>query len=188
MKMVLKEVRIHGRGGQGAVTSSQVLAIAAFFDKKQSQAFPYFGVERSGAPVEAYTRLSNEKIFVRQHVYNPDFVLVLDPSLIKAVDVTEGLKKNGLIIVNSNKNPKDLGLKGSFRLYCIDITKTALEIIGKPFVNIAALGSFAGLSGEVSLEALDRAIEQRFESSPKVAELNKKACARLFEEAKKMKK
>jgi pyruvate ferredoxin oxidoreductase gamma subunit len=184
--MDLKEVRIHGRGGQGAVTSSQVLAIAAFFDGKKSQAFPYFGVERTGAPVEAFARISKEQIFVRQHVYEPDFVLVLDSSLVNAVNVAQGLKKNGLIIINSNKKPGELGLKGH-RIYCIDITKIALEIIGKPFVNIAVLGAFAGLTGEVSLEALNKAIDQRFAGNPRIAGLNKKAGARLFEEAKKLK-
>ena len=184
--MDLKEVRIHGRGGQGAVTSSQVLAIAAFFDGKKSQAFPYFGVERTGAPVEAFTRLSKETIFIRQHVYEPDFVLVLDASLVNALDVTNGLKKSGLIIINSNKKSEDFGLKG-VNVYAIDITKVALDIIGKPFVNIAVLGAFAGLTGEVSLEALNRAIDQRF-TNPKVADLNKKACAKLFEDSKKLKK
>ncbi|MDD5148138.1 MAG: pyruvate ferredoxin oxidoreductase subunit gamma [Candidatus ainarchaeum sp.] len=182
----MKEIRIHGRGGQGAVTSSQVLAIAAFFDGKKSQAFPYFGVERTGAPVEAFARISKEKIFLRQHVYEPDFVLVLDSSLVHALDITKGLKKNGLIIINSNKKPLDFGLKG-FKVYCLDITKTALEIIGKPFVNIAALGAFAGLSGEVSLDALNKAIGQRFENNARIGELNKKACAKLFEEAQKQK-
>lgn len=185
--MDLKEIRIHGRGGQGAVTSSQVLAIAAFFDEKKSQAFPYFGVERTGAPVEAFARISKEKIFVRQHVYEPDFVLVLDSSLVNVVDVTKGLKKNGFIIVNSNKSQEEIGLKG-FRVHCIDITKITLEIIGKPFVNIAALGAFAGLSKEISLEALGKAIDQRFSGNPKIADLNKKACAKLFEEAEKLKK
>jgi pyruvate ferredoxin oxidoreductase gamma subunit len=184
--MVLKEIRIHGRGGQGAVTSSQVLAIAAFFDGKKSQAFPYFGVERTGAPVEAFARISNEQIFIRQHVYEPDFVLVLDSSLVNSADITKGLKKNGFVIVNSNKNPEMLGLKG-FRAHCIDITKTALEVIGKPFVNIAALGAFAGLSKEVSLEALEKAIGQRFAGNPRISDLNKKACAKLFEEAAKLK-
>jgi len=184
--MSLKEVRIHGRGGQGAVTSSQVLAIAAFFDNKKSQAFPYFGVERTGAPVEAYARLSESPIFVRQHVYSPDYVLVLDPSLIGAVDVAKGLGKKGIIIVNSNRPAEKLGIKGNFKVYSIDITKAALEIIGKPFVNIAALGAFASITNEISLNAINKAVDQRFEGKERVGELNKKACARLFEEGKKL--
>ena len=181
--MPLKEIRFHGRGGQGAVTSSQVLAIAAFHDGKNVQAFPNFGVERTGAPVESYTRISDSAINVRQHVYSPDYVIVLDPSLMASVDVTKGMGKQGLVIVNSNKQPKELGLGGSAR--CIDITKVALEVIGKPFVNIATLGAFAAISGEVSLKGLEKAIDERFAEKGKIAELNKEACRKLFEEAKK---
>ncbi|MBN1941307.1 MAG: pyruvate ferredoxin oxidoreductase subunit gamma [Candidatus Diapherotrites archaeon] len=184
--MDLREIRIHGRGGQGAVTSSQVMAIAAFFDGKYSQAFPYFGVERTGAPVEAYVRVSKKPINLRQHVYTPDYVLVLEPSLLKAVDTTNGLKKTGLIVVNSNKKPYDLGLKGGFKVYAIDITKVALDIIGKPFVNIAGLGALAGVTGEISLQALEKAIDQRFGAKGKISDLNKQACAALFEEGKKL--
>lgn len=183
--MSLKEIRVHGRGGQGAVTSSQVLAIAVFFDGKQSQAFPSFGVERAGAPVESFVRIADEKINLRQHVYEPGYVIVLDSSLLKAVNVTKGLKKNGLLIINSNKKPRQLGLDADFKVKCIDITKVALEIIGKPFVNIAALGAFAAISSEVSLQALEKAIDQRFKGKEKIAELNKQACKKLFKEEKK---
>lgn len=179
---MLREIRFHGRGGQGAVTSSQVLAIAAFHDGKFTQAFPNFGVERTGAPVESYTRIDDKPINVRQRVYTPKYVIVLDASLIETVDVASGLKPNGLIIVNSNKSPKQLGL-GKFNARCIDITKVALEVIGKPFVNIAALGAFASLSKEVSLKAVLRAIDERFAGKGRVAELNKEACERLFTEA-----
>ena len=98
--MALIEIRIHGRGGQGAVTSSQVLAIAAFHSGKQSQAFPNFGVERTGAPVESFVRIDDKPINLRQHVYDPDYVIILDSSLIDDVPVTEGLQKNGVIVVN----------------------------------------------------------------------------------------
>ncbi len=181
--MVLKEVRFHGRGGQGAVTSSQVLAIAAFYDGKFTQAFPNFGVERTGAPVESYTRIDDRYINVRQQVYNPQYVIVLDPSLMANIDVTKGIDKEALIIVNSNKTPEELGLKG-FNAKSIDITKVALEVIGKPFVNIAALGAFAALSGEVSLEALNKAIDEKFSEKGKISDLNKEACKVLFEQAK----
>ncbi len=184
--MVLKEVRFHGRGGQGAVTSSQVLAIAAFHDGKFTQAFPNFGVERTGAPVESYTRIDDKHINVRSHVYSPAYVIVLDPSLMANVDVTKGLKKDALIIVNSNKTPSELGLKG-FDAKSIDITKVALEVIGKPFVNIAALGAFAAMTGEVSIEALNKAIDERFAEKGKIAGLNKEACRVLYEKAKGMK-
>jgi pyruvate ferredoxin oxidoreductase gamma subunit len=180
--MPLREVRFHGRGGQGAVTSSQVLAMAAFHDGKFVQAFPNFGVERTGAPVESYMRIDEKPINVRQHVYNPDYVIVLDPSLLANIDVARGLESEALVIVNSNKKPGELGL-GNFNTKCIDITAVALKVIGKPFVNIAALGAFASLSGEVSLGALSKAIDERFGEKGKIAGLNKEACRLLFEEA-----
>ncbi len=182
--MTLKEIRLHGRGGQGAVTSTQVLAIAAFHDGKYSQAFPNFGVERTGAPVESYVRIDEKPVNLRQHVYDPDYVIVLDTSLIDDVDVTKGLQKNGIVIVNSDKNAAELKKKlGNFNIHSINITKIALDIIGKPFVNIASLGAFCALSKEVSLEALNKAIDELFTAKGKaaVAELNKKAAKAVAE-------
>ncbi len=182
--MALTEIRLHGRGGQGAVTSSQVLAIAAFHSGKQSQAFPNFGVERTGAPVESFVRIDEKTINLRQHVYDPDCVIVLDSSLIDAVDVTKDLQKKGTIIVNTDKSKEQLRNKlGKFSLYPINITKIALEIIGKPFVNIAALGAFCKLNEQVSLPALEKAIDELFAARGKaaVAEFNKKAARAVFE-------
>ncbi|MBN2067437.1 MAG: pyruvate ferredoxin oxidoreductase subunit gamma [Candidatus Diapherotrites archaeon] len=180
------EIRLHGRGGQGAVTSSQVLAIAAFKDGKYSQAFPNFGVERTGAPVESYVRIDEKPVTLRQHVYDPDCIIVLDSSLIDAVDVTKGLQKNGMVIVNTDKSANDLKKLKGFKVYTINITKIALDVIGKPFVNIAALGAFCALSRQVSLKALDRAIDELFASRGKaaIAELNKKAAKAVYEAAK----
>lgn len=183
--MVLKEIRFHGRGGQGAVTGTQVLAIAAFKDGKYSQAFPNFGVERTGAPVESYVRIDEKPINLRQHVYDPDYVIVLDSSLIGAVDVAKGISKDGMIIVNTDMDEKALAKKVGFpNVKPINITKVALEVIGKPFVNIAALGAFCALSKEVSLGALEKAIDELFGQSGKAAaaELNKKAAKAVAEE------
>lgn len=178
--MALKEIRIHGRGGQGAVTSTQVLAIAAFYDGKYSQAFPNFGVERTGAPVESFVRIDDKPINLRQHVYDPDYVIVLDSSLLDAVDVTKGLKKGGAIIINTDKSREELRKKlGDFQISAINMTKIALDTMGKPFVNIAALGAFCALRKDVSLPALDKAIDELFTASGKAAaaEMNKKAVA-----------
>ncbi len=184
----MMEIRIHGRGGQGAVTSSQVLAIAAFHNGKQSQAFPNFGVERTGAPVESFVRIDNEKILLRQQVYEPDVAIVLDPTLVaQGIDVAKGLKKNGLLIVNTDKSEKELEIKGQFRAKTINITKIALEIIGKPFVNIASLGAFAALTDAVSLDALKKAIAEKMSAKQAVVELNQKAVEAVFNEAKKTK-
>jgi len=178
--MVLKEIRIHGRGGQGAVTCSQVLAVAAFNEGKYCQAFPNFGVERRGAPVEAFARISDKPINVRNHVYEPDYVIVLDPTLTASVDVAAGLKKDGIILINSNKPSKEFKFCNEAKVFTVDMNKVAMEIIGKPFVNIIALGAFAALSGEVKLESIFKAIEQEFSQKKDVGELNKKAAERLY--------
>ena len=112
------EIRIHGRGGQGAVTASEVLAVAAFKDKKFSQAFPKFGPERSGAPVEAYTRIDDKYIDIRTQVYEPNYIIILDDSLLNIMDVTKGLSKDGVIVINSEKLEKI----GNFKTYALDAT------------------------------------------------------------------
>ena len=179
---MLKEIRIHGRGGQGVVTSSELLAIAAFNDGKQSQAFPNFGVERSGAPVEAFVRISDEKINLRQQVYNPDYVIVLDSSLLSTVEVTNGLKDNGLLVINSDKKPVELGLKTKAKVISFDVSKKAIEILGKPLVNVGVLGAFAAITREVSLNSLLKAIDQEFESKREIAEKNKNLAELLYKE------
>jgi len=182
--MPLKEIRIHGRGGQGAVTSSQVLAIAAFNDGKYCQAFPSFGVERRGAPVESFTRIADRTINVRQHVYEPDYVLVLDPTLAEAVKLESGLKDSGIMIINSNKKAQEFKFDTKAEVKTIDVTKVALEVIGKPFVNVAVLGAFAAITNEVSLGGISKAIDQEFAHKAKIGELNKKAAEKLYNMAK----
>lgn len=179
-KKGLKQVRIHGRGGQGAVTASQLLAIAAFHDGKYCQAFPSFGVERRGAPVEAFVRISDEPIHVREHVYEPDYVIVLDPTLLSSVDVARGVKEDGIIIINSNKPASEFKLDTKAKIETIDMTSVAMEIIGKPFVNVASLGAFAAITNEVTLESIFKAIEQEFAHKKEMGELNKKAAEKLY--------
>lgn len=177
----MKEIRIHGRGGQGAVTTGKIIASAAFFDGAQSQAFPMFGVERSGAPVSAFARISSEKINLRSQVYLPDFVIVLDPSLLDSVNVLEGLKKDGKVIINSNKSKKELGLDKP-NVYVVDATLIAEKIFKKPFVNTTILGAFAKISGSISLKSLEKAIDELLLKKGKdVAEKNKKAVREAFE-------
>jgi len=178
--MPLKEIRIHGRGGQGAVTASQLLAIAAFHDKKYCQAFPSFGVERRGAPVEAFTRISDKPINIREHVYEPDYVIVLDPTLLASVDVCRGVKDNGIVIINSNKPASEFKLNTNAKVETIDMTAVAMDIIGKPFVNIASLGAFAAITNEVALGSVFKAIDQEFAHKKAIAELNKKAAEKLY--------
>ena len=175
------EIRIHGRGGQGAVTTGQLIAIAAFYDKKYCQSFPSFGVERSGAPVQAFARISDKEIHLRSEVYTPDIVIVLEPSLIEAVDVTKGLKKDGKIIINTNKKPSELKIKGNFNICTIDATSIALEIFKKPIVNTPILGAVSAMTNLVSLNSLKKAIEEKFSSKgEKIIQLNKKAVEEVY--------
>jgi pyruvate ferredoxin oxidoreductase gamma subunit len=182
----MMEIRIHGRGGQGAVTTGQILAIAAFNDGRFSQTFPMFGVERAGAPVQAFVRISEEQINARSQVYDPDVVMVLEPSLIDSVDVTDGLKKGGKIIVNTNKKATELRLKGDFELYTVDATTIAMGIFKKPIVNTAMLGAFASVTKSVSLDALEKAIDERFVKTKgvEIANLNKQAIRQVYQQIK----
>lgn len=156
----MKKVRFHGRGGQGAVTASEVLAMAAFKDNKFSQAFPAFGVERRGAPVQSFTKISDQFIRERTQIYNPDYVVVMDPTLVDVVDVSDGLGKGGKIIINSNVE-EDKRLAG-FDSHKVDATGIALKHLGIPIVNIVMLGAFIKVSGDVTMDSLAWAINKRF--------------------------
>jgi len=177
------EVRIHGRGGQGAVTTGQILAIAAFNDGKHCQTFPFFGVERTGAPVQAFARISEEPINLRSQVYNPDVVIVLEPSLLQAVNVTDGIKKDGKIIINTSKSPSELNLKGDFDVHTVDATAIALDIFKKPIVNTAMLGAFAAVTRLVTIESLEKAIDEKFvkKKGKEMADLNKKSIRQVYQ-------
>ncbi len=175
----MKEIRIHGRGGQGSVTAAELIAVAAFEDGKWSQAFPYFGTERRGAPVTAFARIADRQIRTRSQIYEPDYVIVQDPSLIHAVDVAGGMRENGLLIINSEKKPSELKINTKARVKTFDATKLALEVIGLPIVNTALLGAFAGATGEIRLESVNKAIKERFPG--KVGEKNIAAVKRAYE-------
>jgi 2-oxoacid:acceptor oxidoreductase gamma subunit (pyruvate/2-ketoisovalerate family) len=179
---VLKEIRIHGRGGQGSVTAADLLAHAAFMENKWVQAFPYFGAERRGAPVKAFTRISDEPILVHSQVYTPDYVIVLDHAIYKVVDVTEGLKKDGVIIINTTKKPKETELKG-WRIATVDATGIALElnllVAGTPVVNTAIAGAFAKATGEVKLASVLKAIREAWAGS--AGEKNARAAELAYE-------
>ena len=166
------EIRIHGRGGQGAVTASEILAIAAFKDGKYSQAFPKFGPERTGAPVEAYCRIDEKFINLRTEVYNPNYLIVLDDSL---ADVTNGLGKNGVIIINSASSRKI----NNYKTYSIDATKIAIETFGRNIVNTAMLGAFVKATKLLSLKSIEEAIKEKFPSA--LAEKNITAIRKAYE-------
>jgi 2-oxoisovalerate ferredoxin oxidoreductase gamma subunit len=156
------EIRIHGRGGQGAVIASKVLAAAVFREGKFVQSFPSFGVERRGAPVTAFTRIDDHPIRLRCQIYEPDHLVILDPTLRQAVDVTVGLKPGGWIVINSSKPPSAFALPADYHVATVDASAIAIrQRLGPasaPIVNTAILGAFARVTGLVSLEALQAAV------------------------------
>jgi 2-oxoacid:acceptor oxidoreductase gamma subunit (pyruvate/2-ketoisovalerate family) len=159
------QIRIHGRGGQGVVTSAELIAIAAFKAGKEAQAFPSFGVERTGAPVEAYARIDTKPIRIREQIYHPDIIMVQDETLIGAVDVTKGHDLRTKIIVNSGKTPQEIAQKLNIpvkNIYTFDATKLALQIFKKNITNTLMLAAFAKITGMISLDELRHAIIEKF--------------------------
>ena len=160
------EVRWHGRGGQGAWTASELLARAAIAEGKYIQSFPEFGPERMGAPVTAFTRISDEPIKIHCAVYNPDIVAVLDPTLLKTVHVSEGLDdKTGNIVVNTRGNGAEVRkqLKSSVgKVWTVEASEISLRILGMPITNTAMLGAVARVTEIVSLDTIEKMINERF--------------------------
>ncbi|HID71546.1 MAG TPA: pyruvate ferredoxin oxidoreductase [Thermoplasmata archaeon] len=175
------EIRFHGRGGQGAVVASNILAKAAAAEGMDVQSFPYFGVERRGAPVTAYTRIDKQRIRLKSQIYEPDYVLVLDPFLMEYIDVTEGLKENGALLVNTHKKPSQLSVNWKGRVYTIDATKIALKhhlgTPNAPIVNTSILGTVPKLTGMVSWESLKEMI---YKTVPVKKEENVKAAEEAY--------
>ncbi len=176
------EVRFHGRGGQGVVVASEVLARAAFKMGFEVSSFPFFGVERRGAPVTAFARIDNKPIRLKSSIYEPDYVVVLDNSLLKGVDVLEGLKDGGRVLMNfpEGKTPKDISSR--FRWFLIDATSiAAAHGIGSrtaPIVNTAIMGGFAKMS---ELVALDPILESIRELAPAKEEDNVAAAREAYD-------
>lgn len=172
------EIRFHGRGGQGAVTAAEILAKAAFEDGKYSQAFPFFGVERRGAPIMAFTRIDDEPIQIRYQVQNPDYLIILDDGLLDVVKVFSGIKNDGRVIINT-KNKEKLTENKDKEVYDIDATGIALENLGVPIVNTIMLGSFSKKSNEVSLDSLIKVIKETFPGE--LGDKNSKAAKVAYE-------
>jgi len=179
------EVRFHGRGGQGAVVASSLLAEAAYLNGFDVQSFPYFGVERRGAPVTAFTKLDKQKIRVKSQIYTPDVVIVLDPSLLDSVNVLEGLKDDGCVIVNGKKEYTEklmTYLVAQQKLVMIDATDVAvrhgLGSRAAPIVNTAILGAFAAATGHVTMENVNAAI---LNAVPRSKEKNAAAAKDAFD-------
>ncbi len=178
----LVEIRWHGRGGQGAVTSAELLAKAAIGEGKYAQAFPSFGPERRGAPVLAFDRISEKKpIRVRAEVLEPDVVVVLDPSLVRIVNVTSGLRENGIVVINAKKPIEEIKAEfgNKWRVAVVDATKIAREMLGVPIVNTTMLGALLKATGVVTVDSLVEPLRERFE---RLADRNINAMKKAFEE------
>ena len=187
------EIRWHGRGGQGAKTASLLLADAAFNTGKYIQGFPEYGPERMGAPITAYNRISDEPITVHSNIYYPDFVVVVDDSLLEAVDVTAGLKKEGAIVINTTKSDEELKglLKGyEGNVYKIDARKVSMETLGKYFPNTPMLAAIVKVSGVMSdeafLEDMIGSFRHKFAKKPEVIDGNMKALEMALKEVTKV--
>ncbi len=164
------QVRFHGRGGQGVVTASEVLSVAAFLEGRHAQAFPSFGSERKGAPVVAFCRIDDKEIRLREPILEPDALIVQDPTLFKGIDVCQGLKRTGYLLVNSHRSLSDLHLDAiaeelpSGHVLTVPATEFAFKHIGRPLPNAALLGAFAALTGIVQLKSVVAAIHDAFPS------------------------
>lgn len=162
------QIRIHGRGGQGVVSASELLSVAAFEEGKYSQSFPSFGSERMGAPVQAFARISDEPITTREPVMEPDMLIIQDPTLFHAINVFEGANTDGYLLINSSKSPQELGIEQMtsqypiYHVVTIAATELALKYIKQPKPNTVLLGAFAALSHMVKIQALESAIRDKF--------------------------
>lgn len=178
------QVRIHGRGGQGVVTATEMLSIAAFDEGRHAQAFPSFGSERTGAPVVAFCRIDDKEIRLREPIMAPDALIIQDPTLLHQVDCFAGLKSDGYILINTNKTFEQLGLADfvkshrAERLCTVPATEIALKHVGRPVPNVPLLGGFAAISGLIRLESVIKAIEDKF--SGKIAAGNIAAATEAY--------
>ncbi len=174
------EVRFHGRGGQGAVTSAELVAQAAINEGLYAQAFPNFGPERRGAPVLSFLRVSDKQIRIRSKVYTPDAIVILDPTLLSSVNPSDGLKAGGFVVINSNKSEEELRqLFPGFKIACVDATRIAREELGVPITNTTMLGSLIKATSIIDLASLDEPTRKRFGL---IAKKNVNAYSRAFKE------
>jgi len=162
------QVRIHGRGGQGVVTAAELLSVAAFLEQCHAQAFPSFGSERMGAPVVSFCRIDDKEIRLREPILEPDALIVQDPTLFKAIDVCQGLKPTGYLLVNSHRSLTDIHLDAIAKqlpaghVLTVPASELALKHVGRPLPNAALLGAFARLTGVVQLKSVAAAIRDAF--------------------------
>ncbi|KRQ86210.1 Pyruvate synthase subunit PorC [Caloramator mitchellensis] len=186
----LVEIRWHGRGGQGAKTASLLLAEVAFNTGKYIQGFPEYGPERMGAPITAYNRISDDPISIHSNIYEPDYVVVVDETLIKSVPVTAGLKENGAVIVNTAKSPEEIKKELNYngKVYTIDARKISEETLGAYFPNTPMLAAVVKITEvipvDVFLNDIEASFKHKFANKPQVVPKNMEAVKRALEEVK----
>jgi pyruvate ferredoxin oxidoreductase gamma subunit len=183
----LQEIRWHGRGGQGAWTASEVLARAAIYEGKYVQSFPEFGPERMGAPLAAYTRISDQPISLHSAIYTPGVVVVLDPTLLNTVKVAEGLSDDGALVVNTRQSPAELRKRldlAKHQVWTVPATDLAIKTLNVPITNTVMLGAATRAAKLVTLESIEKAIRDRFKERPDMAEKNIAVIKEAYTEAK----
>lgn len=178
----MREIRIHGRGGQGSLVLAQLMAIAALEDNKYGQAFPFLGGggERRGKAIMAFCRLSEKPIRLRSRVSQPHYVIVQDPTILNEQDVLQGLRPEGLLLINTRKEPHELGLPSWVRVQTFSRVQASLFASGKPLINTFLLGAFSAITGELTLQAVLRAVRKRFPG--KLGEENTRMVEESFSE------
>jgi pyruvate ferredoxin oxidoreductase gamma subunit len=179
------QVRIHGRGGQGVVSAAEMLSVAGFLEDKHAQAFPSFGSERMGAPVMAFCRLDDKEIRLREPVMTPDALIIQDTTLLHQVNLFEGVSDSGYVLINSSRNPSQLGIDEFFaahpgiRVLAVPASRLAQEHVGRPLPNAALLGGFSAMTGAIGIDSVVAAINEKF--SGRTAETNAAAARAAFD-------
>jgi len=183
------QIRIHGRGGQGVVSAAEMLSVAAFEENQYALAFPSFGSERTGAPVVSYCRISEKIIRLREPIMEPDAIIIQDPTLLHQVEVFAGLKHDGYILINTNKNLAELGIAEFIqnwhpeRICTVSATELSMKHVGRHVPNVPLLGGFAAITGIIKIESVIKAINEKFKG--KIAESNIAAATEAYEIVKK---
>jgi len=176
----MKEAKIFARAGQGAITTATILGEALFYEEKYAYAFPHFGAARMGAPMNAFLRFDSKPIRTRSKVYEPDYIIIIDPTLIESERCFSGLKKGTKAVVAVRETTKIANMEG-IEICTLPAEKIAQEVIGKPFANTVLLGAFSKASGEVKVDAILKAVSTRFEGKPEVLNRNLEAVKKGYE-------
>lgn len=181
----MKEIKIFARAGQGAITTASIFGEALFLKGKYPYAFPSFGAARMGAPMNAFVRFDEKPIRLRSQIYEPDYIIIVDSTLMRGFDCFAGFKPEGIAVVNEREGIEVPKPKGKQKIFVVPANKIAQEVIGRPLGNTTLIGAFAAATGELDLDSLTKAIKERFEG--KIADLNIEAAKRGFDFIKKLK-